>query len=77
MAVGFILVSTEAGKDREVYDQLVKVPEITEMMPLFGEFDRIAKIEASTFDDLGQIVTEKIRSVAGVTGTKTLTGTKF
>ena len=77
MALGFILISTEAGRDREVYDQLVKVPEITEMMPLFGEFDLIAKIEAKSFDELGQVVTEKVRSVAGVTDTRTLTGTKF
>lgn len=77
MALGFVLISTEAGKDREVYEQLIQVTEITEMMPLFGEFDLIAKVEASTFDDLGRLVAEKVRPVPGVTDTRTLTGTKF
>lgn len=77
MALGFILISTEAGRDHDVYDLLLKVPEITEMMPLFGEFDLIAKVETNSFDDLGQVVNEKVRSIPGVTDTRTLTGTKF
>ncbi|MHB1260098.1 MAG: Lrp/AsnC ligand binding domain-containing protein [Thermoplasmatota archaeon] len=77
MALGFVLINTESGQDHDVYNQLLKVPEIAEMMPLFGEFDLIAKVEAPTFDELGRIVVEQIRSVAGVTGTKTLTGTTF
>jgi DNA-binding Lrp family transcriptional regulator len=77
MALGFILISTEAGRDREVYDLLLKVPEVKEMMPLFGEFDLIAKIEANSFDELGHVVNERVRSISGVTDTKTLTGTKF
>lgn len=77
MAIGFVLINTETGKDREVYDHLLKVGEITELMPLFGEFDLIAKIEATAFDELAKVVAERIRSVSGVTETKTLTGTKF
>ena len=77
MALGFVLISTEPGRDRDAYNELLKVPEIRDMMPLFGEFDLIAKIEADTFDDLGRIVTERIRSVAHVVNTRTLTGTKF
>lgn len=77
MALGFVLISTEPGKDHEAYNDLLKVPEIKEIMPLFGEFDLIAKIEADNFDELGRIVTERIRSVAHVVNTRTLTGTKF
>ena len=77
MALGFILIKTEAGKDREVYEHLLKLSEITEMMPLFGEFDLIAKVEAGSFDELGHWVNENLRSVPGVTDAKTLTGTKF
>ena len=77
MTLGFVLISTEPGKDREVYNQLLKVPEITELVPLFGEFDLIAKLEANSFDKLGRLVAEKIRAVPSVTDAKTLTGTKF
>jgi DNA-binding Lrp family transcriptional regulator len=41
---------------------------------LFGEFDLIAKIDAEDFEELGEIVFKKIRSIKGVIDTKTLTG---
>lgn len=77
MAVGFVLVSAAPGKERDVYNGLLKVSEITELHPLFGEYDLIAKVEAADFDTLGKVVVDKIRSVEGVVDTKTLTGTKF
>ena len=58
-----------------MYTKLSRVPEIVELYPLFGEFDLIAKIKARDFGKLGEIVL-KIRSIEGVTDTKTLTVTK-
>ncbi|MGC8581721.1 MAG: Lrp/AsnC ligand binding domain-containing protein [Thermoplasmata archaeon] len=77
MAVGFVLISTSPAKEHEVYEQLKSIKEITELHPLFGEFDFIAKVEAENFDTLGKIVVDKIRSIAGVIDTKTLTGTNL
>ncbi len=77
MAVGFVLVSAEAGKEHEVYNALLAVPEIVELHPLFGEYDLIAKVEAEDFDTLGHIIVSRIRSIDGVHDTKTLTGTRF
>lgn len=77
MAVGFVLISTAPGKEHEVYNALKNIPEIVELHPLFGEFDLIAKIETKDFNELGEIVVEKIRMIDGVIDTKTLTGIKF
>jgi len=77
MAVGFVLISAAPGKEHEVYNTLLKVSEIVELHPLFGEYDLIAKLEASDFDTLGHVIVNKIRSINGVVDTKTLTGTKF
>ena len=55
----------------------LKVQQIIEIQPLFGEYDLIAKIEAEDFDKVGEIVINSIRSVKGVIDTKTLTGTRF
>src|SRR6266566_803164 len=66
-----------AAKEHEVYNELLKVKEIVELHPLFGEYDLIAKIEAEDFNVLGQVVVDKIRSIPGVIDTKTLTGIKF
>jgi len=77
MAVGFVLISTAPAKEHEVYNELLKVREVVELHPLFGEFDLIAKIEADDFNLLGQVVVDRIRSIIGVIDTKTLTGIKF
>ncbi|MDD1769059.1 MAG: Lrp/AsnC ligand binding domain-containing protein, partial [Methanomassiliicoccales archaeon] len=77
MAVGFVLISTAPAKEHEVYNELLKVKEVVELHPLFGEYDLIAKIEAEDFNLLGQVVVDKIRSIPGVIETKTLTGIKF
>jgi DNA-binding Lrp family transcriptional regulator len=77
LAVGFVLISTAPAKEHEVYNELLKVKEVVELYPLFGEYDLIAKIEASDFNLLGQVVVDKVRSQPGVIDTKTLTCIKF
>ena len=68
MAVGFVLISTAPAKEHEVYNGLLKVKEVVELHPLFGEYD---------LNVLGQVVVDKIRTIPGVIDTKTLTGIKF
>lgn len=47
------------------------------MYPLFGDYDLIAKVEASTFDEIGDVVVKHIRSIEGVKATKTLARMTF
>ena len=77
MLLGIVLISTAPVYGHEVYNKLLKVPQVLEINPLFGEYDLIARIEANDFDGIQQIVIEKIRSVNGVIDTKTLIGGKF
>lgn len=77
MAVGFILIKVSMKHEREVYDILNSIDEVEELFPLFGEYDLIAKIVVSDFEELSEVVVKKIRSVEGVIETKTLTGAKF
>lgn len=77
MAIGFVLVSTNTTKEHDVYTDLSKIKEVVELHPLFGDYDFIAKIETSDFNQLGGVVVEKIRTINGVKDTKTLTGMRF
>lgn len=72
MAVGFVLVSVVMGREREVYDALKEVEGVVDCHPLFGEYDIIAKIDTPTYDDVGKLVVEKVRKIAGVVDTRTL-----
>jgi len=75
MAIGYVLINAAPAHEHEVYTKLSKIPKIVEAHPLFGEFDLIAKVDAEDFEKLGNLVV-KIRSIEGVTDTKTLTGTE-
>lgn len=50
---------------------------IVELYPLFGEYDLIAKVEADTFDAIGDVVVKVIRAIDGVKATKTLARMTF
>jgi DNA-binding Lrp family transcriptional regulator len=76
MAIGFALLSISPLKEKEVFETLSKIPEISEVHPLFGEYDILVKIESGDIDAIGEIVIKKIRSLQGVVDTKTLIGTK-
>lgn len=76
MAFAYVLITADAGRERDVFDRLLKVPEVRELMPLFGEYDLICKVDAQDLDNLGQTILS-IRTVAGVAQTRTLTTTKL
>ncbi|UCD12875.1 MAG: Lrp/AsnC ligand binding domain-containing protein [Thermoplasmatales archaeon] len=75
MAIGFVLITVAPVRENYVYNELSKEPEIIELQPLFGKYDLLAKIKAEYYDELASIIINKIRTIAGVVGTKTLTGT--
>lgn len=75
MATGFALLSISPLCEKEVYKKLNETSEIIEVHPIFGEYDILLKIETVDIDSIGEIVISKIRSIKGVTDTKTLIGT--
>ncbi len=77
MIVGFIFIKTHPKMEVRTYRDLMKVKEITELTPLFGDYDLIAKIEARDFYILSRIVLKRIRTLPGVLDTMTIPGTKI
>ncbi len=77
MAIGFVLVTVAPASEHEVYDKLLEIEEITELFPLFGQYDFIARIEAATPTEIGGIVVNKMRVLDGVADTKTLTAARI
>lgn len=43
MAIGFVLISAAPAHEHEVYNKLLKVPQIIELHPLFGEYSLYRK----------------------------------
>ena len=60
-----------------MYEKLLKIKEVVELFPFFGEYYLIAKVEAPDYNMIGEIVVSKIRAIDGVRTTKTLTRMSF
>jgi DNA-binding Lrp family transcriptional regulator len=77
VAIGFVLMHVSPLHESEVFNKLSKLHEVIEVHPLLGEYDLIAKILAEDYESIGEIVIHKIKTINGITDTKTLTGLKF
>jgi len=77
VVIGFVLMHVSPLHEHEVFNKLSKLHEVIELHPLFGEYDLIAKIEAKDYESIGQIIINKIKTIEGITDTKTLTGIRL
>ncbi len=71
------MITTATGNEAFVAEQMRKLPELTEVHQLFGQYDMIARIETKDYDVLCDIVLSKIRTIRGVTSSRTLIAARF
>ena len=76
MSTGFVLITTEPGKEQSVRKALDSIEHVTNRWMLFGEY-LIAKIEAEEEFTLTKVIVEEIRPIEGITDTKTLLGAEI
>ncbi|MBI1894098.1 MAG: Lrp/AsnC ligand binding domain-containing protein [Candidatus Rokubacteria bacterium] len=71
----YVLIETSAGKTKGVKKALAKVKpgkcKIDSLDAVTGPYDYIAVVEGPSLDDIGQLVTEGIGMIDGVTRTTT------
>ena len=72
MATAYILINSEIGKEQEVQEHLLKLPNVVEAFVLYGVYDLIAKIEAEDTSTLKNIVTQNLRDLENVRSTMTM-----
>lgn len=77
MVVAYVLITTATGRESKVLEHLRGLPELTDVHQLFGQYDMVARIETEDYDVLCDIVLAKIRTIPGVTSTRTLITAKF
>ncbi len=70
-AKAFVLIETAVGKNREVVSALGKLKGVTSVETVTGPYDVIAVIQGATLNEIGDIVTEKIHPVTGISRTVT------
>ena len=77
MAIGFVLITTSPGREQDVRNSLDNVELVTNRWMLFGEYDLIARIQADDENVLTRCIVEQIRTIDGVSDTRTLLGAEL
>ena len=77
MAVGFVLITTEPGKEISVREKVADIDCVKGIWVVFGSFDCFVKVEADEESDLTEAIVQGIRSVPGIVDTRTLIGAEI
>jgi DNA-binding Lrp family transcriptional regulator len=72
MPKAIILINTDVGAEEEVAKALQAIPEVKEVHIVYGIYDVVAIVEASTFDSLRNAVIAKVRKFPHIKSTTTL-----
>jgi len=72
LPIAFVLINSEIGSEGEVLRELKKMDGVKEVYTVYGVYDVIAKVEASSMDKLKDIITWRIRKLEKVRSTLTM-----
>jgi DNA-binding Lrp family transcriptional regulator len=72
MPLAFVLLNVETGADKEVLENIKKIPEAKTVYAVYGVYDIIVMLESETLDKLRETVTKKIRRLDKVRSTMTM-----
>ncbi len=72
MPKAIVLINTDVGMEDEVVRQLSNMPEVREVHIVYGVYDLVAIVEASSFDELRSAIVNKIRRLPHIKSTTTL-----
>ena len=67
----YVLIETSVGKTKDVVLALRKVKGMEEVNAVTGPYDVIAIVELGTLNEIGDLVTQHIHPITGITRTVT------
>ena len=73
MNTAYVLMSCEVGAEKSILAKLKSLESVKEISGLFGSYDIIVKLEATSEEELKDIVVSKIRNLKNIRTTVTLT----
>jgi DNA-binding Lrp family transcriptional regulator len=74
MITAYVLINCDLGAEERIYTELKSINKIKETQSVFGAYDIITKIEASSVALIKDIIATKIRPIARIRYTLTLMG---
>jgi DNA-binding Lrp family transcriptional regulator len=71
MITAFVMMNAERNRIVEIPDELLKIPGVTEVYSVAGDYDLIALVRVKEAEELAKVVTQNFAKVSGITRTKT------
>jgi DNA-binding Lrp family transcriptional regulator len=71
VVTAIVLVKAEIQRIPEVAELIVKIPEVSEVYSVTGEFDMVAMIRVRSHEELADVIPGRLNKVPGVTHTET------
>ncbi|MFQ6066644.1 MAG: Lrp/AsnC ligand binding domain-containing protein [bacterium] len=71
MAKAYLKIKVETGKERSVRDALLRFDEVKGADLTTGDQDILASIEADSYEDILQVVIDRLRTLKGIKSTVT------
>lgn len=72
MPTAFIFLRVKLGTSDQVLDDLRQILQVHEAYLLYGRFDIIAKVKASTMQELKLVITQTIRQMQHARSSQTM-----
>jgi DNA-binding Lrp family transcriptional regulator len=72
MVTAIILINTERNKVNDVAERIQRLPGISEVYSVSGQYDIAAIVRVKTNDELADLVTNKMPSLEGIVKTETM-----
>ena len=72
MNITYVLISCEVGAEKSILAELKSLESVKELSSLFGSYDIIVKLEATSEEKIKDIVVSKIRNLKKIRTTITL-----
>ncbi len=72
MVIAYILAKVEAGKDKNVLEEVKKMPGVIRTALTYGTYDLHVEVGFDTMEEVDRFIFDGIRKVSGVKETVTL-----
>ncbi|MCC7107476.1 MAG: Lrp/AsnC ligand binding domain-containing protein [Chloroflexi bacterium] len=72
MVTAVVLIQTERGRSTETAEALLQIDAVKEVYSVAGEYDLVAIVRVHRYDEMAQIVPERLARVPGISRTTTL-----
>lgn len=72
MIKAYVLVVTNPGETKSVYNAAKAIPGVVEIHEVMGPYDIVIEIEVASLSDVPPILSDKIRVIPGIESTTSL-----